>query len=68
MREYRFNSHNQSYSQPTVMMIKAEKKWNVRAHTQPLVFDRLAIASPSKKHDKQITFIVCVGGSFNFFI
>jgi hypothetical protein len=39
---------------------KIKKKRKLRAHTQHLVFARLAFTSPSKKHDKQLTFIVRV--------
>jgi hypothetical protein len=39
---------------------RLKRKRKVRAHTQHLVFARLAFTSPSKKHDKQLTFIVRV--------
>jgi hypothetical protein len=55
-----FKAKTNLSGQPIVTVQKIKKKRKVRAHTQHLVFARLAFTSPSKKHDKQLTFIVRV--------
>jgi hypothetical protein len=60
-----FKAKTNLSGQPTVALQKIKKKRKVRAHTQHLVFARLAFTSPSKKHDKQLTFIVRVSTCIN---
>jgi hypothetical protein len=60
MRVSGFKAITNFSGQPTVREQKIKRKRKVRAHTQHLVFARLAFTSPSKKHDKQLTFIVRV--------
>ena len=55
-----FKAITNLYGQLIVRAQKIKKKRKVRAHTQHLVFARLAFTSPRKKHDKQLTLIVRV--------